>query len=285
MSVDPVRALAAEMPTTTASWNADDVILYHLGLGAGLGQATDATELAYTYERGLKVLPTFAVTPISKSLLGINDVDGIDIDFRKVLHGEQELIVHRPLPQQAEVVNTPRVSAVYDKGAAALILLEIETSDADGPLFTNKVSVFARGEGGFGGERGPGSTISAPPDREPDMVVESPTTDHQGLIYRLSGDKNPLHVDPTMAGAAGFERPILHGLCTYGIVAKAVADHALDGDVTAIGRYQARFAGVVYPGETIVTSMWIDDDRISISAAVSKRGDTVLAPAMIWKMH
>lgn len=169
------------------------------------------------------MLLTFAMTPISETILGLNDIDGIDVDMTQVLLGEQELVVHRPLPAAATVVNTGRVADVYDKGGAALIVLDIESSDTDGPLSTNRVAIFARGEGGFWGGRG-SSTFEPAPEREPDLVVESPTLDLQALICRLSGDKNPLHADPALAVNAAFDKPILHGLCTHGIVAKSVVD-------------------------------------------------------------
>lgn len=281
MTVDQQRALAAHIEPTTTSWATKDIILYHLGVGAGIAGSTNPVELGYTYERGLKALPTFAVTPIMDLLLGLNDIDGIDIDVTQLLHGEQDLTIHRPIPTRADATHTARVADVFDKGAAALIVLVVETSDADGPLCTNRVSLFARGEGGFGGERGT-STLEAPPARAPDIVVESPTMEHQALIYRLAGDMNPLHVDPALATAVGFDKPILHGLCTYGIVAKAVVDYALDADPTAVSRYQARFSGIVYPGETIVTSIWREPDRVHVTADTAERGDAVISPATLW---
>jgi acyl dehydratase len=281
MTVDPQRALAATIDRTTTTWGASDIILYHLGVGAGLAGSTDPVELGYTYEGGLKVLPTFAVTPIMDLLLGLNDIDGIEIDITRLLHGEQDLTIHRPIPKATEATHTARVADVFDKGAAALIVLDVETSDADGPLCTNRVSLFARGEGGFGGERG-SSSLRATPEREPDLVVESPTMEHQALVYRLSGDMNPLHADPAVATGVGFDKPILHGLCTYGIVAKAVIDNALDADPTAVARYQARFSGIVYPGETIITSMWRETDCVHLAATTAERGEAVISPATIW---
>ena len=282
MPIDPVAAVAATLPVTYHSWDADDVILYHLGIGAGIDKPTDLDELTYTYERYLKVLPSFGVIPAFDALLNINAFDGIDIDFSLVLHGEQDLELHRPLPAVGDVENHARIAEVYDKGKAGLIVIEVESRDAGGPLVTNRFGVFARGEGGFGGEATASPPGNEPPDRAPDAVVAARTLAHQALLYRLSGDANPLHADPEFAALAGFEVPILHGLCTYGIACKAVVDELLDGDVDRVARYQVRFVGVVYPGETVVTSMWGETDRIILSATTAERGAPVLSNAALW---
>ncbi len=281
MPIDPAKALGAAPLTSEFSWDTDDVILYHLGIGAGLAGATDPGELAYTYENGLKVLPSFGVVPPFSAMFGINQIDGVDINLMLVLHGEQELDVHGPIPTDATVTNSARVVEVQDKGKAAVVVLEIETALPDGTvLFTNRFKIFARGEGGFGGE--PGETVTVePPDREPDAVLRSPTMEHQALIYRLSGDKNPLHADPAFAQMAGFDRPILHGLATYGAVLKAVVDGLLDGDVGRVGAYRVRFAGVVFPGETIVTKAWHTDDGIVLVAETEDRGEPVLTNGLV----
>jgi len=173
------------------------------------------------------------------------------------------------------------VVGVYDKTKGATVVIETETKDDGGdPLCTNRFTVFLRGEGGFGGESGPPPGNVAP-DREPDLVVESPTLPQQALIYRLSGDKNPLHIDPAMAQLGGFDTPILHGLCSFGIVCKAAVDRALDGDVTKVGRYGARFSGVVFPGETIVTSMWREGETLLLAAKTKERDTPVITNAAI----
>jgi len=281
MPIDPTRALAATLPDVHAAWDPDDVILYHVGIGAGIERPTDPAELEYTYEANLKVLPSFAVTPVFDALLNVNAIDGIDINFALVLHGEQDLEVHRPIPTTGAIESNVRVAGVYDKGKAGLVVLEVESRDRGGPLFTNRFSVFARGEGGFGGESGPRSG-NLRPDRSPDETVESPTMVHQALLYRLSGDKNPLHADPDVAAYAGFDRPILHGLCTYGVVCKAVVDTLLDGDVDRVARYQVRFSGIVFPGETIVTEMWDEGARIVVAASTRERGEPVISNATMW---
>lgn len=283
MPIDLTIARNAQLLPIESSWDPDKVILYHLGIGAGLGKgkATDPQELAYTYEKGLKVLPSFAVVPVLGIVADLNAIDGIDVDHTKVLHGEHELDVHRPLPVAGNVRSTVRVAGIHDKGSGAVIILEATSSDAHGPLFTNRFSAFVRGEGGFGGEQQDARQPPRPPEREPDAVIEMPTTEHQALLYRLSGDKNPMHADPDHSARGGFDRPILHGLCTYGAVCKAVIDELLSGDVTRVARYSVRFAGVVFPGETIVTELWHDSGRIVLRAATAERGEPVLSNAAI----
>ncbi|HVW34970.1 MAG TPA: MaoC/PaaZ C-terminal domain-containing protein [Acidimicrobiia bacterium] len=284
MPIDPSVALGATIEPFSSSWDADRVILYHLGIGAGLNRATDPAELAYTYEQKLVVLPSFAVVPAFPGLVAAagGRVPGLAINPVMILHGEQDVEIHQPIPTAGTVEHRPRVASLYDKGKAALVTIEVESGPAGGaPMFTNRFTIFARGEGGFGGDPNSPAPGNEPPDREPDAVTESPTMSHQALIYRLSGDKNPLHADPDFAKLGGFDTPILHGLCTHGIVCKAVVDALLDGDTTAVARYQNRFTGVVFPGETVVTSMWREGDRIIISAATKERGQPVLSNAAI----
>ena len=169
---------------------------------------------------------------------------------------------------------------VFDKGKGALVVTEAVTSQDGEPLFTNRFKAFIRGEGGFGGEGGPPPGNDAP-DREPDAVVESTTFPQQALLYRLSGDKNPLHADPEFSKLGGFDVPILHGLCSFGIVCKAVVDELLDGDVSKVTGYSARFAGVVFPGDTIVTKMWNENGTILVAAENKERETPVITNAAI----
>ena len=281
MPIDPKLASNATFEKTHASWDQDDVILYHLGIGAGVGKPTDPKELEYTYERNLKVLPSFAVVPVFSALGHLGAIPGVSINFALVLHGEQDVEIHRPIPTAAKIETTGRVAGLYDKGKAALIVLEVASRLEGGePLFTNRFSIFARGEGGFGGDSGPKPGNEAP-SRAPDAVVESPTASHQALLYRLSGDKNPLHADPDFAKMGGFDVPILHGLCSFGVVCKAVVDRLLEGAVDRVARYQARFAGVVFPGETIVTSMWKENGKIILAAKTKERDTPVIGNAAI----
>ena len=284
MPIDLDKALGASLPTASSGWVEKDVILYHLGLGAGV-PATDPGELAYTYENAdLKVLPTFAVQPAFPMLAGIMGVDGLSFNLMSLLHGEQDIQLAGPLPTAATSSTSGRVAEIWDKGKAALVVVEATTEDAKGQtLCVNRFSLFLRGEGGFGGDPGPSSSGEPAPDRAPDHVVESPTLEQQALLFRLSGDINPLHADPAMATMAGFERPILHGLCSYGIVCKAAVDTALGGDVAAVARWQARFAGVVLPGQTIVTDLWDEGNKILVSAKVKETGAPVLSNAVLTK--
>jgi len=280
MPIDPSKALGAELGAGSYEWTKDQVILYHLGLGAGV-PATDPRELEYTFEKNLKVLPSYGVIPVFGALGGLGGVPGLEFNFAMLLHGEQDLEVHQPIPPEAKVSSNGCVKEIWDKGKGALVVLEVETKDESGaPLFTNRFSLFLRGEGGFGGEPGPKARNQAP-DREPDGVIEVPTMPQQALIYRLSGDKNPLHADPEFAKMGGFDKPIIHGLCSYGVVCKAIVDGVLDGDTTQVARWQARFAGVGYPGETYLISYWKDGDKVLVEAKSKERNAPIISNGAI----
>ncbi|MFE5873116.1 MaoC/PaaZ C-terminal domain-containing protein [Streptomyces roseifaciens] len=284
MPIDVRRAVAAAPRSTSLTWDHKDVLLYHLGIGAGT-PATDPDELRYTLESRLHVLPSFAtVAGGGAAQAGGLSAPGIDIDLAAVLHGGQSLDVHRPLPVRGAATLTSRVAAVHDKGKAAVIVLRSEAADAGGPLWTGESEIFVKGEGGFGGERGASTRLEAPV-RAPDATVERPVREDQALLYRLSGDWNPLHADPEFAKLAGYDRPILHGLCSYGIALKAVVDTALAGDVTRVRAYRTRFAGVVYPGETLRVRMWRETPapgRIRVAVSAVERDDApVLADTVV----
>ncbi|WP_312858026.1 MaoC/PaaZ C-terminal domain-containing protein [Pseudonocardia pini] len=278
MSIDLTKALGAELTPADYTYTTDDVILYHLALGAGV-PPTARTELAYTYEDGLVTLPTFGVLPPLDLVVEMIGAPGMAFDPTMLLHGEQDITAHRPFPTSGTVRTTGRIAEIWDKGKAALVVLTTETSDADGPIMSSRISAFIRGEGGFGGERGPTTGLPAP-QREPDHVLRTRTLPQQALIYRLTGDKNPLHADPGFAARAGFDRPILHGLCTYGVVCRAVVDEVL-GSVDRVGRYMVRFAGSVFPGETVVTNVWREGGRLLLSATTEERGAPVLSNSFI----
>ncbi|MER7577292.1 MaoC/PaaZ C-terminal domain-containing protein [Streptomyces sp. NPDC126514] len=277
MPIDAAKAVAAEPRSGEISWTAKDVQLYHLGIGAGR-PATDPDELRYTLESRLQVLPSFATVAGSGApgvISGLS-MPGVEVELARVLHGGQSLEIHRPLPVEGTATTTSRIAAVYDKGKAAVLVLRTEAADADGPLWTNDSQIFVRGEGGWGGDRGP-SARPEPPTGEPDKIVERPIREDQALLYRLSGDWNPLHADPDFAAKAGFDRPILHGLCTYGITLKAVVDTLLGGEAGRVRAYATRFAGVVYPGETLRIRMWHRGDTVRVAVGVVERDD---APAL-----
>jgi acyl dehydratase len=282
MPIDLEKAVGAELAGGTAAWSEEDIILYHLGVGAGV-PATDPGELRYTYEGNLQVLPTYATIPQFPVMMSMGYAPGFDINPAMILHGEHEIMIHEPLPTSGSVIQTGRVTEVLDKGKGALALVEIVSvlEKTGKPVFTNRASIFIRGEGGFGGDSGP-STTDPTPSRDPDHVVESVTLPQQALLYRMAtGDKNPLHADPGFAAFAGFDRPILHGLCTYGIVCKAVLDHALEGRSDEVASFRARFSGVVYPGETLVSSIWEEGDKIVVSTIAKERGEIVLSNGVV----
>ncbi|MFE9447921.1 MaoC/PaaZ C-terminal domain-containing protein [Streptomyces sp. NPDC006739] len=281
MPIDAAKALAAEPRSGEISWDRKDVQLYHLGVGAGI-PATDPGELRYTLESRLHVLPSFATVAGAGSpgVISSLSMPGIEVDLARVLHGGQSLTLHRPIPVQGTATATGRIAAVYDKGKAAVLVMRTEVADAEGPLWTNDAQIFVRGEGGWGGDRGP-SARSNPPSGEPDRVLDRPVREDQALLYRLSGDYNPLHADPEFAKLAGFDRPILHGLCTYGITLKAVVDTLLDGDVSRVRSYATRFAGVVYPGETLRIRAWRRQGRILVAVSAAERETPVLADTVV----
>ncbi|MBX3026158.1 3-alpha,7-alpha,12-alpha-trihydroxy-5-beta-cholest-24-enoyl-CoA hydratase [bacterium] len=264
MTIDPSRALGASLPAREAAWGPDHLILYALGAGVGTGEdPTDPRVLQYTWEGELRALPTYAVIPVFETLLGLLDVPGMDFNPMMLLHGEQYTeILAPPLPVEARIVNEARISAIHDKGAGkgALIVTEVTSRDATTgtPLFRNEFTAFIRGEGGFARPGDPPAPApgNEPPARAPDAVVTYPTLRQQALLYRLSGDRNPLHVDPAMAAIGGFERPILHGLCTFANVGRAAIDAGADGNPERFRSIKVRFAAPVYPGETIVVRLW-----------------------------
>ncbi|MGP4049306.1 MaoC/PaaZ C-terminal domain-containing protein [Streptomyces sp. 2A115] len=282
MPIDVAQALSAEPRSAEIAWGHKDVQLYHLGLGAGV-PATDPDELRYTLESRLHVLPSFATVAGAGSPGVINGLSmpGVDVNLAHVLHGGQTIALHRPIPVEGKAVATTRIAAVYDKGKAAILVVRTEVADDEGPLWTNDAQIFVRGEGGFGGERGPSARLE-PPTREPDKVVERTVREDQALLYRLSGDWNPLHADPEFAKLAGFDRPILHGLCTYGMTLKAVVDTVLGGDVGRVRSYATRFAGVVYPGETLRIRMWRQGGTVQVTVGAADRDDApVLADTVV----
>ncbi|MBX8688690.1 3-alpha,7-alpha,12-alpha-trihydroxy-5-beta-cholest-24-enoyl-CoA hydratase [Mycobacterium vulneris] len=279
MPIDLDKALGAELEPIEFSWTSSDIQLYHLGLGAG-ADPMDPRELRYLVDETPQVLPTFGNVAASFHMTEPPKVQfpGIDIELSKVLHASEAVSVPGPIPTSGTAKSVQRFTEIWDKGKAAVIVSESTVTDESGKvLWTTKRSIFARGEGGFGGERGPASSAELP-DRAPDIEIALPTLPQQALLYRLCGDRNPLHSDPAFAAAAGFERPILHGLCTYGIGCKAIVDNLLDGDVSQVASYGARFAGVVIPGETLQANIWKQDGKfIGVLTAPSRDNAVVLS--------
>ena len=279
MPIDVDVALAAEPEPVEFSWNSNDVQLYNLALGAG-SDPMDPRELRYLADGTPQVLPTFSSVAATVHMTEPPTVNypGVDIELGKVLHGSEAVSVSGPLPASGTARAVTRFTDIWDKGKAAVLVSQTEVTDLDGnPLWTLRRSIFARGEGGFGGDRGP-STSGTTPDREPDFVTDIAILPQQALLYRLCGDRNPLHSDPEFASAAGFPRPILHGLCTYGMTCKALVDTLLDADASQVVSFGARFAGVVFPGETIRANVWRDGDQyVGVVIAPQRDNVTVLS--------
>ncbi|HVN52526.1 MAG TPA: MaoC/PaaZ C-terminal domain-containing protein, partial [Acidimicrobiales bacterium] len=239
-----------------------DALLYALGVGCG---AVDPfAELEFTTENSTgidqKVLPTMGVVLGG----GGNAAAGAIGPFNPAMlvHGEQAIELAGPIPVSGTVSSVGEVVGIYDKGKGAVVVLEsVSTDTSTGEtLFTTRSSMFIRGEGGWGGDRGPSGTQNVPPDREPDHTVTYPTRIDQALIYRLSGDRNPLHSDPKFAALGGFDRPILHGLCTYGFTGRALLHSLCDGDPARFRSMEGRFSSPVLPGESLTVRMWLDGD-------------------------
>ncbi len=262
-------------------WTDQRAMLYALGIGLG-SDPLNEKELPFVYENGLKAAPTFA-TVIT---FPIQALAKSGVNFARVVHGEQAVTFHRTVPPEGEAVGTSRVKAVYDKGAdkGAILLIEtVLTLSSGEALVTLTSSIFARGDGGFGGPTEGEEKPHMVPDRAADMSLDFPTRPDQALLYRLSGDRNPLHADPAFAKMVGFPRPILHGLCTYGITCRAVMQGFTDFDPAPIRSHQARFSAPVFPGETVTVDLWRDGPVVSFEAkvkdreaAVIKNGRTVL---------
>ena len=279
MPIDLDVALGAELEPVEFSWTSSDVQLYHLALGAG-GDPMDARELRYLTDGTPQVLPTFSSVAASFHMTEPPRVSfpGVEIELSRVLHASEAVTVPAPLPPSGSARAVTRITDIWDKGKAAVILNETTVTDPAGTLlWSTRRSIFARGEGGFGGERGPSTSVVVP-DRTPDVEIDIPVLPQQALLYRMCGDRNPLHSDPGFASAAGFPRPILHGLCTYGMVCKALTDIVADADAARVVSYGARFAGVVFPGETLKASVWNDGGRyVGVVTAPSRDNAAVLS--------
>jgi acyl dehydratase len=262
---------------TERSWTSKDALLYALGVGAG-GIDPTAKELELTTEnsRGIpqKVLPTFAVIigAAGGRRAGLGGVNRA-----MVVDGGRTVILHRQIPVEGRVRARSRVTGVYDKGSGAVVASESEAFDADSGelLFGLRSQLFVRGEGGFGGERGPSGPRNVPPEREPDHVVTYQTRPDQALLYRLSGDRNPLHSDPAFAKAAGFPKPILHGLCTYGFTGRALLHTLCGSDPARFSSMEGRFSKPVFPGDSLTVKMWVEGSQ-AVFQTETQRGEVVI---------
>lgn len=266
-----------------------DIALYALGIGAAR-DPMDATELGYVYELGsdFRVLPTYGVMPQSNAMLaaaktGGLKLPGMNFGFDRLLHGEQYTEIKRPLPPHAKLRHVFKFKEAFDKAPNAVVTFAVHSYDETGEeIIYNEMTSFVRGAGGWGGSRGPSADINVPPAREPDAVIEEKTDDNQTLLYRLSGDWNPLHADPAFAKAFGFEKPILHGMCTFGYCGRHVVKAFSGNDPRYFKSIKVRFAKSVFPGETLVTKMWKESDtRIIFETSVKERGEVVIKNAAV----
>ncbi|MTH96195.1 MaoC/PaaZ C-terminal domain-containing protein [Roseibium sp. RKSG952] len=278
MTIDPDKLLAWPFEEVEQTYTVKDAILYALGTGFG-HDPVDQGQLPFVFEEaGFKAVPTMAVVLAGPGFWFRNPETGID--WHKILHGEQAIRLHKPLPPSATVTARTRITDILDKGAekGALIYSERDLIDktTGNKLATLSSTTFARGNGGFGGNPGPQPKPHTLPDRMPDAVCDLPTLPQSALLYRLSGDPNPLHADPAVATDAGFTAPILHGLCTLGIAGHAVLRSFCKYDTSLFKSLKLRFSSPVYPGETIRTEMWLDGDEVSFRSRALERGVVVL---------
>ncbi|OJT25846.1 hypothetical protein BO221_08350 [Archangium sp. Cb G35] len=286
--IDVDAALGYEFPETRSSYDERDLSLYALGVGAAQ-DPLDTKELQYVYElhgEGFRPLPTYGVIPALNSVLKMSaegkQAPGLNYGLDRVLHGEQYTELLRPLPAKATLRHKGRIKDIFDKGKNALVVTEVTSYDAQTgePLVRNEITTFVRGAGGWGGERGPVTDIP-PPERAPDAVITEKTHENQALLYRLSGDWNPLHADPEFARNFGFQKPILHGLCTFGYVGRHVIKAFANGDPRLFKSIRVRFADTVLPGETLRTEMWKDGERVIIRCKAVERDKVVISNAAV----
>ncbi|MCP5265933.1 MAG: MaoC family dehydratase N-terminal domain-containing protein [Burkholderiaceae bacterium] len=286
MAIDYQKIKNWPFPEVEQSYTWKDSALYALGVGFG-HDPMDERMLRYAYEENMLAVPTMPVV-LATPGFWVKDPDS-GVDWVKVLHGEQSLVLHRPIPVSGRVTSRNRVSAIVDKGAGkgAILVNERTLVDADSgeTLATIESLTFARGDGGFSETEGNGPRGGDPsptpkpaaPDTEPDLVCDLPTLPQAALIYRLCADLNPLHADPKVARAAGFERPILHGLASYGVAGHAILKTCCDYDPSRLRSIGLRFSGPVFPGETLRTEIWRDGDRVQFRARVLERDRIVLS--------
>jgi len=274
MPIEYPKILELKRSGMEFSWTDRETMLYALGIGMG-ADPMDTNELPFVYERELKAVPTLASVVAWGAQPG-----NMNINFMMVVDGERTITFHKPMPGSGNIVAESRVVGAWDKGAGKGAVISTETvlrDKASGDkLATLLGSLFARGDGGFGGPSEGQPAPHSVPTRTPDRSVDIPTNPNQALIYRLSGDRNPLHADPEFAKMAGFPRPILHGMCTYGVTCRAVLQTYAEYDAARFKSHGARFSAPVFPGETITVDLWKDANVISFEARVKSRNVTVI---------
>lgn len=279
MTIDYASLKAREFPEIRQSYTSRDTILYALGIGLG-ADPMDESQVRFTFEEaeGFAALPTMAAVMAAQGFW-LREPD-TGVTWQQVLHGEQRLSIHAPLPPEGALLGRTRVTEIIDKGLGkgALIYITRELHDAATGVHvaTTLSTTFARADGGFGGPSGPTLPAHAVPTREPDLVDEVPTLPQAALIYRLSGDSNPLHANPSIAIAAGFPMPILHGLCSYGVAGWSILRSCCRSETARLRQFDVRFASPVFPGETLRTEIWVDGEDISFRTFAAEREKLVL---------
>ncbi len=266
-----MEAIGKTIGPLTRDYTWKDVVLYALGVGAGFA------DLEYCYEKDLKVIPSFAIAAIFDLFFHIGAAS--QFNPAGILHGEQELIFYNPIPSEGTLTTEGRITHYYDKGKdkGALVVAESETVHSSGSkLFASVITIFARLDGGFGGENAPKKTVDFQ-DKKPDFVVDANPSPDQPLLYRLSGDTFDLHVNSEFAALAGFEQPIMHGLCTHGYACRALIQSLIPGHPEKAGRMDCRFAKPLYPGTPIQTLIWKTKEGQAVWRTVNTAtGETVI---------
>ena len=258
-------AVGSKSEPVEVSWTSKDALLYAVGIGAGNDELAFTTENTNGVDQ--QVFPTFPVVIGWGRGSAMGNIGTFNPAM--LVHGQQAVTLHRPIPVEGTATITSELIAMYDKGKAAVVVTESRAMMDGEPLYTNTSSVFIRGEGGWGGDRGPSGPKNVPPERDPDHAVTYQTSIDQAFVYRLSGDRNPLHTDPAFAAIGGFDRPILHGLCTYGFTGRALLHAVCGSDPARFHHIEARFASPVLPGDALTISMWSGDgETIFTTSAV-----------------
>jgi len=274
--VDVAKAKTHKFQPITYTYKDTEVILYALGVGEGTNP-TDDSQLKFVYENhpSFRALPTMGVLFPMDLMTQVISADGLSFNPMMLLHGEQRLELRKPIPTSGTLKSYGKITNVYDKGKGAVVILDCITKDQQNEeVCFNQITLFIRGIGGFGGDKGPAADLNQPPNRAPDAMVAEKTLPNHAALYRLTGDRNPLHMDPQMAAMGGFDKPILHGLCTFGYAGRAVLKHFCDNNPENFKSIKARFTKHVFPGETIVTEMWkISDNKVLFQCKVAERPD------------
>jgi acyl dehydratase len=276
MAID-LDIVGKRLEPTPYTYTEDNVILYALGIGAGLD------EMDFIYEKNLKVFPSYAVIPFMPTLLNVF-VPTARLNMYKVLHGEHQVLLHKSIPTSGTLYTTTICNSIYDKAdKGALVNLTFETRNATGELiFENRAAIVDRSAGNFGGDRGPKTEPVNPPEgKAPDFSISYSIPTHQCALYRLSGDKNPLHIDPEFAKKGGFDRPILHGLCSVGYACRAIIHSVCGSNPDRFKSFSLRFMNVAFPGDTLITKGWRSNDNQYVIQVVNQNGKIILGNAAV----